>query len=282
MYMTGEITLASADAALTAAKDLNVVTSVADAKVVYENGTYMVKLLQYVAQIGETKYDDLSDALAAAKSGETVQVIANTAEFLVMVPAEVKLDLNGFVVTAKNVLAFGIVMDTASEVGGIKISNDTTTAFTKLQPENGGYLPIYDTRDGMYKFFEHEVVAVDVVAGEDDAKFRFQLRFEDKAAYEVLANTADSGVSYVLNLMWTGMEDYTVRYRMTDATVRAYAASVYEQMSDAENPENTRKMTLTIYGVNALGTGGYVSAVPSVETVAEVTSTADMLRHENP
>ena len=31
-----------------------------------------------------------------------------------------------------------------------------------------------------------------------------------------------------------------------------------------------------------LGTGGYVSAVPSVETVAEVTSTADMLRHENP
>jgi hypothetical protein len=53
-------------------------------------------------------------------------------------------------------------------------------------------------------------------------------------------------------------------------------------MSDAENPENTRKMTLTIYGVNALGTGGYVSAVPSVETVAEVTSTADMLRHENP
>ena len=282
MYMTGEITLASADAALTAAKDLNVVTSVADAKVVYENGTYMVKLLQYVAQIGETKYDDLSDALAAAKSGETVQVIANTAEFLVMVPAEVKLDLNGFVVTAKNVLAFGIVMDTASEVGGIKISNDTTTAFTKLQPENGGYLPIYDTRDGMYKFFEHEVVAVDVVAGEDDAKFRFQLRFEDKAAYEVLANTADSDVSYVLNLMWTGMEDYTVRYRMTDATVRAYAASVYEQMSDAENPENTRKMTLTIYGVNALGTGGYVSAVPSVETVAEVTSTADMLRHENP
>ena len=78
------------------------------------------------------------------------------------------------------------------------------------------------------------------------------------------------------------MEDYAVRYRMTDATVRAYAASVYEQLSDAENPENTRKMTLTIYGVNALGTGGYVSAVPSVETVAEVTSTADMLRHENP
>ena len=282
MYMTGEVTLASADAALTAAKDLNVVTSVADAKVVYENGTYMVKLLQYVAQIGETKYDDLSDALAAAKSGETVQVIANTAEFLVMVPAEVKLDLNGFVVTAKNVLAFGIVMDTAAEVGGIKISNDTTTAFTKLQPENGGYLPIYDTRDGMYKFFEHEVVAVDVVAGEDNAKFRFQLRFEAKTAYEVLANTEDSDIDYVLHLMWTGMEDYAVRYRMTDATVRAYAASVYEQLSDAENPENTRKMTLTIYGVNALGTGGYVSAVPSVETVAEVTSTADMLRHENP
>lgn len=282
MYMTGEVTLASADAALTAAKDLNVVTSVADAKVVYENGTYMVKLLQYVAQIGETKYDDLSDALAAAKSGETVQVIANTAEFLVMVPAEVKMDLNGFVVTAKNVLAFGIVMDTASEVGGIKISNDTTKAFTKLQPENGGYLPIYDTRDGMYKFFEHEVVAVDVVAGEDNAKFRFQLRFEAKAAYEVLANTEDSDIDYVLHLMWTGMEDYAVRYRMTDATVRAYAASVYEQLSDAENPENTRKMTLTIYGVNALGTGGYVSAVPSVETVAEVTSTADMLRHENP
>ena len=288
MYMTGEITLASADAALTSGKDLNVVTTVADAEVVYENGIYMVKMFEYVAQIGETKYDDLSDALAIAQSGETVKVIANTSEELVLVPAGVTLDLNGKVVTAANVLSFGTVIDTATEVGGIAISNDTTKAFTKLQPENGGYLPVYDTRDGQYKFFEYELVTSDIRTAqthpgkvdEGAVAFRYQLLFTKAAGYEVLMNSTASGVDILLSLSWTGIEGYEVTYRVTG--LKSYAQNMYKQMVNQGMAVPTGKASVTIGGVDGLGSGAYISMTPNIMTVAGVSDTSEIAKYDIP
>ena len=62
----GTVNLHIASATVKAEEGLNIVTSVADHKVVYQDGTYKVVPKVYVAQIGETKYESVADALAAA------------------------------------------------------------------------------------------------------------------------------------------------------------------------------------------------------------------------
>ena len=266
MYMTGKINLASADAQLTSAKDLNVVTTIADAEVVYENGTYMVKYFQYVAQIGETQYDDLSDALEiAGESGATVTVIANTSEELVLVPADVTLNLNGYVVTAGNVLSFGVVMDGATDVGGIKISNDTTQAFVKLQKENGGYMPMYDSRDGMYKFFAFVYENLSYKTENDKVKFGVRIKFTNPAGYDVMANldAENAGIAFSSTIWWTGLKDdvnYVVSYTSDDIQKYAKAA--------IDNPNAfTKAFAASVGGYTSLGAGSLVSSAFAITSV---------------
>jgi hypothetical protein len=115
-----------------------------------------------------------------------------------VVPAGVTHDLNGKVVTANNVLSFGVVMDSQTKVGGIRIPIDTAKAFTKLQPENGGYLPICDTRVGMYKFFAYELVNAGAYTQDGKAVFAFKFQLANMDAYSVLSAPEYSGVSLTI------------------------------------------------------------------------------------
>jgi len=67
--------LAEVGATLAAPADANVTTNVADHKVEYVNGTYVVVEKNYVAQIGETKYESLQEAINAAQDGDVVTLI---------------------------------------------------------------------------------------------------------------------------------------------------------------------------------------------------------------
>ena len=269
-YMDGQITLASTDAALTSGKDLNVIAKIDDAddvKVIYtaidsRTGTYTVAAKKYVAQNGETKYEDLSDALAAAGTGETVQVIAeNVSEDLIMVPAGVTLDLNGYVVTAENILSFGIVMDSATEVGGIKISNNTAEAFVKLQSTNGGYLPIYDTRDGQYKFFKYATKVLGTKENGDMLTFGFRITFENAQAYHILVNTADRSFDVICDVTWDGMREGTsFRVKYSDTKIVDYANGWISK------PNGTWAFKVDIGGLNALNDGAKVYATPMVSS----------------
>ena len=220
-------------------------------------------------------FNDLSDALDAADSGETVQLLKTWEEKLVLVRAGVTFDLNGNVVKTENVLSFGVVMDGKEQVGGIEIAKDTTAAFTKLQPENGGYLPVYDTTAGQYKFFAYEVESNKVEGGDGNATFWMRLVFDNAAAYDVLANTGDSCVDFYATMDWTGIDGFGVRYLMSDENVKSYAAAAYEQLQGGN--ANSKAMYLKVTGVGKLGEGAFVSATPGVATVAEVAASADAL-----
>ena len=75
----GTINLTKSNAALTAADGLTVKSGVEDYKVVYENGSYKLIAMVYVAQInGGTKYESLAAALAAAKTGDTIDLLGNS------------------------------------------------------------------------------------------------------------------------------------------------------------------------------------------------------------
>ncbi len=78
LTITGEGTikatfvLTSATATLTGPEGLNVTTTVAESRVVYEDGVYKVVAIVYVAQIGDVKYESFEEALNAVRDGETI------------------------------------------------------------------------------------------------------------------------------------------------------------------------------------------------------------------
>ena len=75
----GTITMCTAVATVEGPEDLTVVTTIADHKVVYENGVYKVVAKVYVAQIGETRYESLQEALDAAVDGDIVKLLKDIA-----------------------------------------------------------------------------------------------------------------------------------------------------------------------------------------------------------
>ena len=259
--------LAEVNATLTSVEGMEIASGVDGYLVVYENGVY--RLAKQIAQNTNTGavYTDLSDGLKEAVSRETVILLAETAEELVLVPAGVTFDLNGHVVEANNVLSFGIVKDSAETVGGIKIDKETTKAFTKLQPENGGYLPIYDTRDGMYKFFEYKLVNAGAKQNGSAVKFGFQITFTNTDAYGVLAETGYSGITLTAMVSWTDMSVPGIEYQFDYAEIQEYAAS------KAVAPSKNYVVFLSISGLENLAQGDFVSAAPVLTTVTEVACT---------
>ena len=79
--------LTAADATLTAPEGANVTTDVAGYKVAYENGVYKLAAINYVAQIGEVKYESLQAAITAAQPGNTITFLADITENVTVVQA---------------------------------------------------------------------------------------------------------------------------------------------------------------------------------------------------
>ena len=99
------------------------------------DGTYGVKEGKYVAQIGDVKYETLADALAAAKDGDTVTLLAdiNTPEKTYEITKSLTIDLNGKTVT-------GSGYDGVFEVTGknINVVLNATNGGKVIAVENSG------------------------------------------------------------------------------------------------------------------------------------------------
>ena len=75
--VTGTIILANTGATVTCAEDaVNVTTSLAGYKVVFEDGMYKLVAKNYVAQVGDVKYESIQEAVDAAQAGNEIVVIA--------------------------------------------------------------------------------------------------------------------------------------------------------------------------------------------------------------
>ena len=136
----GTIVLASVDAKINANECGNVVTDIADHKVVFENGQYKIVEKVYVAQIGENKFESLQAAIDAVQEGETVTLLADVD---VTTPAygqnalnyaravNFTLDLNGKTLTANtgnSVFRFNITKSGATSDVAITIKNGKVVA----------------------------------------------------------------------------------------------------------------------------------------------------------
>lgn len=243
-------------------------------------------------------YNDVSDALTLAKFGEEVEMLKNTVaqqtyvadalvedetaygkdEIVVIVGNGVTFDLNGFYVETDNLLSFGTVIDTAEdttmdgiETGGILISNNTTEAWTQLQPENGGYIPVYDMETGSYKFFKGYITnhKGGVFYGTaTSVQFWFKILFDNAEGYQVLGRTTESNLDVIMDISWTGISNLDIEYTMSDATIREYGKQAFGAI--LQTGTHNKGIALKVYGLDRIGSGGYITCLPTFETVSGV------------
>ena len=272
--------LTEADATLTAPAGAAVTTNVENMLVIYEAGAY--KLAKPVAQIGDTKYTSLTDALAEAVEGDVVVMLVNytDASYATMVSAGVTLDLNGTYLSVKNLLAFGNVIDSTQGVGGLVVTNDRTKALVQLQQNNvhngKTYMPLYDVEDGCYRFYEYTltVLTYNVLTAKDAVQFRFRVRLGALEAYKLLGDSANSGVKLSLNLDWDALED-EITYTLNADALKAYADAAYAQVESGERTLATmsKYLGLNVTGISKLAVGTKLIAQPTISSETGVSRT---------
>lgn len=276
-----EIALVAADPS-----NANVKVTVVPGKVVNTLGDYVCW-----NTATEVYYDDVTEALSEAESGQTVQMLKDATadtngknEEIIIVYNGLTFDLNGFYVETENLLSYGVVMDSLSGTdsviaddglasGGILIDVDTTNAWTQLQTENGGYMPIYDTVTGSYKFFAGQVQSSGALAvSTNEVQFWYKILTDEAEGYLVLHRTEDSNMKSVLNMNWTGMSGFGITYTMNDDTVKTYAGNAYNAV--VVNGHNNQGLFLHVRGIQKLGTGAKITCQPTVQTDAEYADNA--------
>ena len=138
--INGEIKMTATGSTVASDGGLNVTTSIADHKVVYEDGEYKVVPCVYVAQVGETKYESLADAVAYANAnGGTVTLLGNIElSESIKVTGTVTLDLNGYAITGtdNNVTGNFYLIDNVGTLTVTDSSEDKTGKITLTATTN--------------------------------------------------------------------------------------------------------------------------------------------------
>lgn len=97
--LNGNIVINGAEGVVNGAEGLNV-TAMDDYKVAYADGAYTIVKKQYVAQVGEAKYETFAEAVKAAPAGGTVTLIADaTEDAAVILTKNLKIDGAGHTFT---------------------------------------------------------------------------------------------------------------------------------------------------------------------------------------
>ncbi len=221
-----------------------------------------------VVRIGETSYESIDAALNAAVDGDTVTLLADVSTSMLMVEAGVTLDLNGHYLSVERaIISFGQIKDSSTDdadatvFGGIKISNDLANR-TNLQTSNE-YLPIYDTAEGCYRFFDINWVTLGgLSAGTNRMMFGFRFTFVNAEGYKYLAESENTELAMKVELSWTGLMA-PMQYVIKPETVVSYAQSVYNGVSGMA-------IILTLSGTNSLASGYQITAIPRLESSTDV------------
>lgn len=218
-----------------------------------------------------TNYEDFASAMNAATAGQTVKLLVDvtvTAADGTVVNAGVTLDLNGFNITTSDLVSFGNVIDTSVDsVGGIYFT-DIATAFISFQPENT-YMPIFDEAKGCYRLFSYNVCTLGsrFESANDALKFGFVIKFNSKAAYEIIAANPSS-LKFVAEIQIAGNSSHNdlFKYNCNDDAIVKYANTVIANYNKFLNGSSIA-LTFTVYGVSILDDGASVSATPTLTSV---------------
>ena len=202
-----------------------------------------------IAQIGDTAYATLEDALTNAEEGDTVILNSSTTAGDVVLGDNIKLDLNGKTVEAVTFTVYGEMTDGA--VGG-----DALIKAESIHIAGDGFLPIYDNAAGGYRLYKHDLQELGhKAASEASAKFGFRLELANKNGYKLLADADNCKLLACANVEWNGNK---IPFTFKSATLKDYAEKT------AANPGKNYAIVLTVGGLDALGNDGYVKVTPNM------------------
>ena len=159
------------------------------------DGTYGVVQGEYIAAVGDEKYETLQDALYAAEAGtvKTVTLLVDHEEGSIIVPAGVTLDLAGKKLEAKYFVSFGQTADNSEDNTGVLVSSNI------MLQQNNKQLPIKNAELGGYQFFEVKGFNSDIYNG----AYVFQPVFEVAAHELLLKGSEASEVSTGVEVKWS-------------------------------------------------------------------------------
>ena len=225
-----------------------------------EDGSWTVKEAVYVAQIGETKYETLAEALDKAQSGEKVELLQSTSEKYVVVKDGITLDLNGYALTAGNVVGFGAshIIDSSDLQGRLVTGKDDVV----LNKQNA-MLPVYD--GDAYVFAGNTLSALKVTSRTDTSVKLSALPAPVMAIVERLKDgAADNNLEICIRLTWSDGNDGTNTMDLTfnEETIKsvyssnkgsqlAYGSQFYMVITGLEGVSNMKANVVIKSGTGA-------------------------------
>ena len=255
--VNGSFVLTKVNAILIASEGLDVTTSVAKHYVAYENGQYVVKgdAVAWNPATGEG-YKTVYAAMAAVNGTEaTIQMIADSGEMMIMVPAGVTLDLNGKTLTVTMISAFGNIVDSQNGDGLLKVAKGNA-----MLSANNTQTPVYNV-DGYY-FTTFDLSAGRTWDVTNGMQFWFKPAADDKTIALLADGAADNDLVFKVRISWDDTNAGTAYYDAVfeDADIQNVFTSsdwffiTLKNYSDFENVTFTVVITSQSARVDTMGT----------------------------
>ena len=156
-----------------------------------------------MATVNGVGYTSVSEALANAASGATVQMIAPSTEKNIIVPAGVTLNLNGQTLTVGSAASFGTIIDSAN-VSAIGAGKLIVGEYDLAMPaNNGNFLPVWE--DNGYIFVKVELVQKfpAVAEGIKTTFYNNNVASDEYLAVDMINNAGGNKLSVIARATWT-------------------------------------------------------------------------------
>ena len=203
----------------------------------------------YTGSQTQSCYIDSLKANAVSVTEGGMCLVNDVAVDTLTVDAGKTLDLNGYTLNVNNLACFGSIVDTSE-------GNTGKLAVKDMVICDLAYMPIYDSANGCYRFFNYRLHNLGERNNADGSvTYGFAIDFVNTDAYELLSS-GDCGVNVNMSLIWGGNEK---TFAFSAELLRQYGAL------QAEHPTMQAAMMLTVTGLDTLEAGATLSVTPIVE-----------------
>lgn len=216
-----------------------------------------------------TRQGDVCTACAEVLvvAGETACLEGNTVLPQLTVPAEVTLDLNGYTLAVDSLASFGDIIDSSEGSTGALAAGEFVLT-------DNTYLPLYDSAEDVYRFYEYIQRNMGTQDGDGSVVFGFGLGFAKADAYRLLAESEDALLTVTMTLSWGENSEHFV---FSPALIRQYAAL------QTKYPAMRAAMLLTVTGIDTLESGTALTVTPGFTAVSgQLDKEADPMTYTAP
>ncbi len=223
-----------------------VITNVADYKVVYENGVYKLVAKVYVAKVGDIQYEVLSEAYEAANETNGIELLSNiTLESTWKIEKPINITLGNYTITGTVELA-----NTGATITGAE--NGVTEVITNVED----YKVVYE--NGVYK-----LVAKVYVAKVGGVKYESVNEAINSAADGATVQLLPGTISEYI-APWATDTQHTSEKSITIVGAENYGTTLTGGMYLGYDDSQCREHNIVVKGINFTGKGILVAGQKNV------------------